>query len=323
MLQSSFLLAWLNAVLLVSAPNLPRAQKNPLAGNAAAAVAGKTLFSQTCQGCHGANAKGGRGPNLAAGNFQHGNRDIDLFRTIRKGIPGTGMPAFAALPAKDVWRIITYLRSLNLGNAATWRPCQGILPLAKVFWGKGRCAQCHEVNARGSVVGPDLSAAGVHSAAYLQHAILDPNAPAFRRLRRQFAAMRVQTRNGQVITGIKRAQDNFTLILTDLNGKLRRFDRKDLADEQILQRSLRPGTYRQTLSSAEIENLIAYLKTLEARNLSKRIQVPVAGGLSYARLRHADAEPQNWLTYWGDYQGHHYSSLSQITPRNVQQLSAR
>src|SRR6185503_2926634 len=34
-------------------------------------------------------------------------------------------------------------------------------------------------------------------------------------------------------------------------------------------------------------------------------------------------EPQNWLTYWGDYQGHHFSALKQVDTTNVRQLQAR
>ena len=35
------------------------------------------------------------------------------------------------------------------------------------------------------------------------------------------------------------------------------------------------------------------------------------------------SEPQNWLTYWGDYQGTHYSRLNSITPANVRTLAAQ
>ncbi len=48
-----------------------------------------------------------------------------------------------------------------------------------------------------------------------------------------------------------------------------------------------------------------------------------APGLPFERLRNAPAEPQNWLTYWGDYQGRHFSGLKQITAANVNQLVAR
>src|SRR5881296_1232358 len=47
------------------------------------------------------------------------------------------------------------------------------------------------------------------------------------------------------------------------------------------------------------------------------------GGMTYERLRDSDAEPQNWMHYWGNYQGTHYSALRQITPDNVAQLQAQ
>ncbi|MDX2269905.1 MAG: PQQ-dependent dehydrogenase, methanol/ethanol family [Bryobacter sp.] len=42
--------------------------------------------------------------------------------------------------------------------------------------------------------------------------------------------------------------------------------------------------------------------------------------VTYDRLLKAPAEPQNWLTYWGDYAGHRHRNLTQITPANVQNL---
>jgi len=38
------------------------------------------------------------------------------------------------------------------------------------------------------------------------------------------------------------------------------------------------------------------------------------------RLRHAEREPQNWLTYSGSYDSHRYSPLRQISPLNVGRL---
>ena len=39
--------------------------------------------------------------------------------------------------------------------------------------------------------------------------------------------------------------------------------------------------------------------------------LPVAG-ISFERLVNSHAEPHNWPMYWGDYQGTHYSALTQI-----------
>jgi alcohol dehydrogenase (cytochrome c) len=42
--------------------------------------------------------------------------------------------------------------------------------------------------------------------------------------------------------------------------------------------------------------------------------------VTYERILHAAAEPGNWLTYSGNYQGHRHSLLKQITPANVARL---
>ena len=39
---------------------------------------------------------------------------------------------------------------------------------------------------------------------------------------------------------------------------------------------------------------------------------PVAKGVTYERILNARDEPQNWLTYYGAYDGQRYSPLDQI-----------
>jgi len=293
---------------------------NPLVGDVTAVAAGRVLYQQTCQACHGSDATGDRGPALATGNFRHGSADGDLFHNVQTGIAGTEMPAFSALPANSVWQIIAYLRSLNARTGGLYETAPGDAAAGEqTFLGKAGCSACHEVNGRGGIVGPDLSAAGISTAAYLRNAVLNPNSA---RTPGSITVL-VKTRDGKQIRGIRRAEDSFTLILTDLDGNLRKFDKRDLLDEQVQTQSLMPANYGQLLSQDEIQNLIAYLKTLKARDLSKTIQAELPAGLSFERLRSAKAEPQNWLTYWGDYHGQHFSALDQITPGNVKQLQAK
>lgn len=45
--------------------------------------------------------------------------------------------------------------------------------------------------------------------------------------------------------------------------------------------------------------------------------------VSYDRLLHTDKEPQNWMTYSGNYSGLHYSLLNEITPANAAQLELK
>jgi alcohol dehydrogenase (cytochrome c) len=48
---------------------------------------------------------------------------------------------------------------------------------------------------------------------------------------------------------------------------------------------------------------------------------PVAKGVTYERILDARSEPQNWLTYYGAYDGQRYSPLDQITTENVRRLA--
>src|SRR5262252_7427451 len=76
--------------------------KNPLAGNSEAVAAGKKLYEESCQLCHGGDARGGRGPALALGEFLHGSDDGQIFQNIREGIAGTQMPGFEML-TNEIW----------------------------------------------------------------------------------------------------------------------------------------------------------------------------------------------------------------------------
>ena len=48
---------------------------------------------------------------------------------------------------------------------------------------------------------------------------------------------------------------------------------------------------------------------------------PAAKGVTYERILNARSEPQNWLTYYGAYDGQRYSPLDQINKENVRRLS--
>jgi alcohol dehydrogenase (cytochrome c) len=48
---------------------------------------------------------------------------------------------------------------------------------------------------------------------------------------------------------------------------------------------------------------------------------PVARDVTYERILDARSEPQNWLTYYGAYDGQRYSPLDEITSENVQRMT--
>jgi len=51
------------------------------------------------------------------------------------------------------------------------------------------------------------------------------------------------------------------------------------------------------------------------------IAPPVAKGVTYERILNAREEPQNWLTYYGAYDGQRFSPLDQINTGNVKRLT--
>jgi mono/diheme cytochrome c family protein len=90
--------------LLAAAQDTPEAQKNPFSGDTKAVEAGGKLFQQTCQSCHGPEARGDRAPSLAGSSLRHGNADGEVFSNIRGGIAGTQTPSFSRLCSDQIWQ---------------------------------------------------------------------------------------------------------------------------------------------------------------------------------------------------------------------------
>jgi len=281
--------------LTLFAQNVPDAVKNPFDGNRAAIDAGKQLYTSVCQACHGPEARGDRGPALT-GSLRHGNSDNEVFRNVRGGIQGTQMPPFGQFTSDQIWQVMAYIRSLSGGSGSDTAPGDAVAGRS-VFDNKGGCRTCHQTN---------LSGAGLMTAQQLRSAIVNPG---------QQPMVAVQTKDGREYHGLRKNDDTFSLQVLSEYGQILNFDKAEVS-VVVNAKSVMPADYGKTLTTAEIDNVVAYLKTLNVPALG-------GGGLTYERIRNAAAEPQNWLTYWGDYAGHHYSSLAQINTANVKTLQAR
>lgn len=301
---------------------------NPLAGSAAAGADGRTLYNQSCQVCHGPAGQGSdRGPALASIAFTHGDTDADIFRTIRGGVAGTAMPPFAALTDDQIRQLAAYIRGLRAGTATATTVATGGDAAAgeTLFYGRAGCATCHEINGRGGIVGPDLSGAARMSTAELRQKLLNPSAPTTAgrggRGGPATVVVTVTTRDGRTFRGVRRNEDTFSLQMIDTTGQLRLLDKTTLASVTVDTTSLHPADYATRLSSDDVSNLVTFLAAQQGRDPSKTaVAPPVPGGVTYERLLNAKREPHNWLMYWGDYQGTHYSSLDSITTANVARL---
>jgi mono/diheme cytochrome c family protein len=101
---------------------------NPVPSTVQSLAVGRDVYLNNCSACHGADARGGgpqagttpvRPPSLAGpGSHLGDHTDGDLHYTIVSGLPG-GMPAWAGqLSDEEVWSVINYLRSLQIGSSS-------------------------------------------------------------------------------------------------------------------------------------------------------------------------------------------------------------
>ncbi len=121
------------------------------------------------------------------------------------------------------------------------------------------CARCHTLGGRGGIIAPGLDDIGARrSATHLREALLAPEAS----VPSGFLQLRVVTRDGVALTGIRINEDAFSIQLRDLSGRLHSFwkDELDLIDPQW-QRS--PMTsYEGRLTVEQTDDLVAYLVAL-------------------------------------------------------------
>src|SRR5258708_180616 len=113
-----------------------------LAAFAISAQTPRDLFQIHCAGCHGPAGEGSRGPALKVAALQRAN-DIDsLIALLRRGIPGTEMPAIAPNVIAD--QPLRALAAYVLGlRAKTGDPASGRLGRGEeLFRAKGKCLDC-------------------------------------------------------------------------------------------------------------------------------------------------------------------------------------
>lgn len=271
---------------------------------------GHALFLKSCTACHGQNAKGGRGPDLT-GKLQHGSLESEIVENIRAGIAGTQMPAFP-MPEADARSIVAYLRSLKQGGPDL--PVTGNPNAGEQAFGQ-KCAGCHMIHGSGGRLGPDLTHIGeARTVRELQQIVSQPH----KELAAGFETVEARTRSGETLRGVRKNEDTFSLQMMDRQERLHLLLKKDLQDVRVTKTSLMPVAL---VSGSQMADVIAFLKS--SPTLS-----PIAGQAStgpsvpFDRLRAAADDPNNWLTYWGDLGGTHYSKLASITPQNINSLSA-
>jgi cytochrome c oxidase cbb3-type subunit III len=218
---------------------------------------GASLYTARCSVCHGAQGDGIGGVNLRSGKYRNAITDRDLAGFIRAGSQAAGMPPFA-LDDADMAGIIAYLRNMNSFDAATMKT-GNVARGRAVFEGKGACTNCHRVGRLGSHVAPNLTDIGsVRSAGSIQRSLLEPTSQMMPINR----PVRLVTKDGTVINGRRLNEDTYSIQVMDDRERLNSVRKDDVREFTIVKTSPMPS-YKDTLTSEELSDLLGYLLSLK------------------------------------------------------------
>ena len=255
-----FLLAGIAAAAMLphaaaqAPPGPPAAKDDPVAKLTPAAVAnGKQIFAAQCAGCHGFDGSGQLGPNLHGVLARRG--DAGIFSVIRNG---TGaMPPVMALNDQRVWQVVGYVRTL--GDTGPMEAAKGDPVKGQAVYDANGCAVCHAIGMTGGGVGPQLTNIGrSRPPKYFYDFLRDPgkNPPP------GYELVRVVTKDGKEKTGIKVAEDTYTIVLKDVGGHFYSYDKTNLKTVEPEPGKTVMPSYGN-LPATDMDNLVAYLSSLK------------------------------------------------------------
>lgn len=227
---------------------------------------GAEVYATYCARCHGVDGTGGSGPPLARPRLRRAADEAAIIGILVDGIPGTSMMAAWSLSEREMTQVTAYVRSLGQRPV---EPLPGDPDRGSAIYARATCGTCHIVNGQGSGLGPELSDVGTRrGSAFLRESLLDPVAARPERAVpyepyafTAYVVVRVQPRGQAEVTGVRLNEDSFTIQLRDQQGRLHSFRKADLQRLQPEPRISLMPSYRDALTPAEVNDLVAYLMT--------------------------------------------------------------
>ncbi len=128
-----------------------------------------------------------------------------------------------------------------------------------------QCIKCHSVQGTGGAIGPDLSMIGKKATKEnLYDSLINPN----KAIADQYLTWIIETKKGQVLTGLVVAENSDYVVLRDGNGKDYRIDKKDVDSKTKGPNSLMPADLIKGMTEQELIDVVEYLSTLQTASFS-------------------------------------------------------
>jgi metallo-beta-lactamase class B len=238
--------------------------------NVADIEGGRQLFNGMCVECHGVGGTGADAPSLNRARLMHAPTDAALVKILEVGIPNTNMPRIRRFTDTETRQLVAYIRSL--GRVAVAK-LPGDAAKGHAIYANLGCAGCHIINGQGGILGPDLSDIGfLRGGAYLKQAVVDPAAvlpkgtQLISRGYAEYLPLRIVTKKGDEVRGVRVNEDAFTVQVRDQAGKFYSLRKADLELlEKQMGKSLMPS-FVNRLTAPELDDLVAYLASLRSES---------------------------------------------------------
>ena len=134
------------------------------------------------------------------------------------------------------------------------------------------CTKCHSISGAGGQVGPDLVSIGASAQVdYLVESLLDPN----KAVKENYNALLVTTVDGRALTGIKIRETEQVLVLRNAEDREVTIPKGDV-DEALPGKSLMPAGLVESLTRAELVDLVRFLSELGKVGPYAATRVPLA-----------------------------------------------
>jgi putative heme-binding domain-containing protein len=221
----------------------------------AEAQTGRHSLNAYCGRCHGRDGRGGRGPDLTDGVYNHVRTDKDIVDIISKGIPGTAMTGIGDGAEDFLWPVVAYIRSegpKSKGKAVdNGDPIRG-----KKLYERHNCGSCHWAAGEGGRLGTDLTGIAA-TPDYVRESLRNPNALVDGMHQR----VTLLDPGGVIIAGKLMSEDTFNMLIMSMDQKLLSVA-KDRVTIKYSQVSLMPS-FRDQLKPKDIEDLTSYVLSIK------------------------------------------------------------